>query len=131
MSRKRGVFHKRILIIDDDREVAEVLAEYLHSLNYSTEIVDKGFEGLKRLRCKEYYAVFSDLRMPDIKGDEILMTLKNEGNKISKRFIIVTGALLESDEEFRIKKIGGRIMRKPFVLEDIQKVLSLINNTLS
>ncbi len=116
---------KKILIIDDDRDVAEVLSIYLEDLGFTTEIVHDGRSGIQMVKTGNYAYIFSDWRMPDLKGDEIFREIYKQDPSIAQRFILLTGALLDKDTEEFILSYGGRILKKPFRMQHLKDLLSI------
>jgi len=115
---------KRALIVDDDQAVAEVLKEMLQMLEYEVITVSRVKEAIPICESEEFDVVFSDLRMPDMKGDDFLEHLYRKGSPMAKRFFIITGAEINENVEKRIQQLGGKLLRKPFYLNDIITALS-------
>ncbi len=112
-----------ILIIDDDPDVAEVLAAYITDLDYKTDIAESSTEGLELIIKKDYFAVFSDWKMPDIKGDEVHRRIKDLKPQLANRFVLITGAVLDDETEKELSSTGAVLLKKPFRLEHIKKTL--------
>lgn len=67
---------KKILIIDDDQALAELLAEYLSSDSLECEIAQDGYSGLEKLRHAHIDLVLLDVMLPGIDGFETLKQLR-------------------------------------------------------
>ena len=67
---------ERILIVDDDIGLCEVLADRLAGEGFSLEAVHEGFRGLERARSGEHALVILDLMLPGITGLEVLRNLR-------------------------------------------------------
>ena len=65
---------KKILIVDDDREILEVIAETLNENGYATQTANDGGEAIRYIDSEFYDLVITDLRMPEIDG---MMVLKH------------------------------------------------------
>ena len=61
-----------ILIIDDDRELCALLAEFLQLEGFETEAVHDGAEAVDRLRRRPYDAIVLDIMLPGMQGLEVL-----------------------------------------------------------
>ncbi len=112
-----------VLIIDDDPDVAEVLSAYITDLGYETHIAESSTKGLELINNNDYFAVFSDWKMPDIKGDEVLRRIRNFKPELSERFVLITGAILDEEMENKLLSTGAVLLKKPFRLEEIRKTL--------
>jgi len=73
------ISHKkaRILVVDDDREFAKVLLEYLNRMGYEAEAAYGGGEGIERFKHGGFQMVVTNMEMPDIDGMEILDAVKS------------------------------------------------------
>lgn len=72
-----SLFEKRILIIDDDQELCELLTSYLQQESLSCHAVHEGDEGLKLARTDAYSLVVLDIMLPGISGFDILQVIRN------------------------------------------------------
>ncbi len=82
---------KRVLLIEDDPEVGEVLALALRSGGYAVDLAGTLAEGCTHLEELEYAAVIADLRLPDGNGLEIA----DRAADLGARTFILSGYLSE------------------------------------
>lgn len=68
----------KILIIDDDEELCELVSEYLGVEGFETEAVHDGETGLKRALSNEYELAILDVMLPKMNGFEVLRALRAE-----------------------------------------------------
>ncbi len=66
----------RILVVDDDKELADGLVESLSDLGYLAEAAYGGREGLNRFESGAFQLVITDLKMPDMDGMALLDAVK-------------------------------------------------------
>ena len=66
----------RLLIIDDDEGLCELLAEYLSPLGYQVEMVHTGPEGVVRATLEDWHAVILDLMLPGMDGFDVLKAIR-------------------------------------------------------
>ncbi|WP_417914672.1 response regulator transcription factor [Candidatus Electronema sp. JM] len=69
-----------ILMIDDDRKLCRLVADYLEPMGYVVEAAHSGPEGLERLRQGEYQAVILDVMLPQMDGFAVLKELRRESD---------------------------------------------------
>jgi DNA-binding response OmpR family regulator len=91
-------FDSKILIVDDDPILAELLATYLEE--YSTIIVSNGQEALEEIKSNDIDAVLLDVMMPDLNGFDVCMQIKDE---ISTGYIPVLMVTALTNQEDKIK----------------------------
>jgi len=76
-----------ILIVDDDKELCEMLAEYLESENFKVDQVHDGLAGVTQANGKAYDAIVLDVMMPQMDGFTVLRELRQ---KMSTPVIMLT-----------------------------------------
>ena len=111
----------RILVIDDDKDVCEVLARNLAEEGYDIAYELQGMDGVIQLRHSEFDAVILDLKLPDMYGTEVMKKIRAVNREIP--IIILTGyPSLDSAIE-TIRYQGVDYIKKPFDIEELRKIL--------
>lgn len=85
MNQRRG----RLLIIDDEAELREVLVTLLEDRILEIVEASNGMEGIEILACQEFDAILSDEKMPKKNGLEVLKWIREQG--LQTPFIIHSG----------------------------------------
>jgi len=113
-----------ILFVDDDRAILEIVREYLAEIGYRVDVVDNGLTALERIKDKPYHIVFTDIKMPDIDGLELLSAIKEY--RPETEVIIVTGhGSMES--AIQAMKYGSYdYLQKPFKLNVLKIIIDRI-----
>jgi DNA-binding NtrC family response regulator len=113
-----------ILFVDDDRAILEIVREYLAEIGYHVDVVDNGLAALERIKEKPYHIVFTDIKMPDIDGLELLSAIKEY--RPETEVIIVTGhGSMES--AIQAMKYGSYdYLQKPFKLNVLKIIIDRI-----
>ena len=70
----------KLLIIDDERGIRNTLREILSDEGYEVDVAENGKQGLEMAQQKAYDLIFSDIKMPEMDGLEVLAHLKNDEN---------------------------------------------------
>ena len=70
----------KILIVDDDKKLCRLVADYLEPMGYRVNMAHNGNQGLQMLREDGYQAVILDVMMPQMDGLEVLKRLRRESN---------------------------------------------------
>lgn len=114
----------RILFVDDDRDILSMVNKYLVSKGYDTTIVDNGLSALSMIKDNGFDIVFTDFKMPEFSGLELLAAIKKY--RPGTEVIIVTGyATMESAIE-AMKYGSYDYLQKPFKLDHLKLIIDRI-----
>ena len=101
----------RILIIDDDEELTELVSEYLAAEGFETEAVHSGDAGLDRAKSGEFDLAVLDVMLPGMNGFEVLKKLRDS----SSLPVLMLTARGEDDDRIVGLEIGADdYLPKPF-----------------
>lgn len=107
----------RILVIDDDPKIREVLQDGLTQMGMEIETAADGLSGLERLQAGSFDMILLDVMLPDIQGWDLLTRLRQLG--IHTPVILVT-ARDAVDERIKGLLLGGDdYVVKPFVFNEL------------
>jgi len=70
----------KILIVDDDKRLCQLVADYLEPMGYEVEKAHNGPQGLKMILEGDFQAVILDVMMPQMDGFEVLKRLREESD---------------------------------------------------
>lgn len=73
-----SVFMAKLLIIDDERGIRNTLREILADEGHEVEVAENGKQGLEMAQAKAYDLIFSDIKMPEMDGMELLSAIRNQ-----------------------------------------------------
>ena len=68
----------KLLIIDDERGIRNTLREILADEGHEVEVAENGKQGLEMAQAKAYDLIFSDIKMPEMDGLELLSAIKSQ-----------------------------------------------------
>lgn len=112
---------KKILIVDDNKDFADVFSDILNGHGMDVECCYSGEEALERFRTSAFDITFLDVKMPNKDGVEILREIKELSPGAS--VVMMTGYSLDSRLEETAKAENAEVLFKPF---DMDKVFKLI-----
>lgn len=114
----------RVLIVDDEPEVAEALADLLRLLGHRTEVRTSASGALAALAGRDFDVILADLWMPDMDGAVFLKILASTHPLAVPRLAFVTGDVLGSAAQDILKSAGRPVLAKPFDTEALCGVLA-------
>jgi len=115
---------ERLLIVDDEPDLAELLADMLRPQGAAIDVACGGREALARLRAGRYDAVLTDLRMPDIDGPALYREIVRCWPELAERVIFVTGDALSATVQGFLAESGRPLLEKPFTAADVRELLA-------
>ncbi len=108
---------RRILVIEDDLETADQLADFLTTSGYQVDLADNGDDGLSRGRSADYAVMTIDRMLPGIDGLAVIRRMREAG-VVTPALII--SALGEIDDRVRGLRAGGDdYLVKPFAFAEL------------
>ena len=113
-----------LLIVDDERRFADMLAKRLNLRGCNCEVCYNGREALNVLKRKNFSLVILDLHLPDLYGIEVLRRIKKVSAEIP--VIILTGHGTEKDRQECMKIGAFDFMQKPLVIENLMAILDQV-----
>jgi DNA-binding NtrC family response regulator len=116
--------HGDILFVDDDRTILDLVRQYLTEAGYRVDVVNNGVKALEMVQSTPYEIVFTDIKMPDIDGLDLLSAIK--AYRPETEVIIVTGhGSMES--AIQAMKFGSYdYIQKPFKLSVLKIIIDRI-----
>jgi PAS domain S-box-containing protein len=114
-----------VLVVDDELDVAESLAELMDIFGHRAVVISSPMDALDRLRQQSFDAVFTDLRMPGMSGLSLRQKIRAIDPDLANRTVIMTGdtvmgPLSEPDAD------GGLMLEKPFTADSVRALLEQV-----
>lgn len=122
---------KKILIIDDDLELCEVLAESFTDEGYAVCHRQNGIQGKREISENSYDYLILDIKIPGLSGFDILAWLKQTQKKI--KIIVLTGMPLKEEisqlvngrdsQKEKLLQYANAVFNKPFATDELLAAL--------
>lgn len=110
---------RRALIVEDEPETGELLAEILRRRGYEPSILDKGKEAIPWARLHQPELILLDLMLPDMDGYEICEHLKLDRQTNLVPVVMVTARDQHQDKVHGIQVGANYYLTKPFTVEQL------------
>jgi CheY-like chemotaxis protein len=109
-----------ILVIDDEADVRELVADVLTSRGHTVTVAAGGRDGIARFETGRYDLVLTDLGMPDITGWEVARAIKTSGSSVP--VLLLTG-WADAVGPSEVPRVDG-VIKKPFDLKQLAATIS-------
>ena len=115
---------KRILVIDDDQDHAESIADILSMRGYSVDAAFSGEAGVKIFRDQDFDMVFMDVKLPGMNGVETFFEFRKI--RPDAKVMMMTGYSLEQLIAQAIENGALGVLHKPFAIAELLQVLDQV-----
>ena len=113
----------KILIIDDERSIRNSLKEILMDEGYDVDVAENGVQGCSMVEKEKYDVIFSDIKMPEMDGMEVLDRLTQMG--VDAAIVMISGHGDIDSAVDCIKRGAFDFIQKPL---DLNRILITIKN---
>ena len=116
-----------VLVVDDEESIRRSLVRYLERRGHTVQVAASGTEALQRIQegagRTSFDVILTDLRMPELGGDQLYRLLRERGDGLERRLVFVTGDSATSTAHEFLGSTGQPVLMKPFALEDVAAVV--------
>ena len=109
----------RVLVVDDEAELADVMREMLEGAGYEVATAESGAVALELLATARFDAIVSDLRMPDMDGAGLWREVSARHPLLARSMLFVTGDTLSPDAREFLRSARCASLDKPFSKADL------------
>lgn len=119
---------EKVLIVDDEKNIREALADILTHKGFHVEIARDGQEALEHLERVKFSMLLTDVKMPTLSGIDLYDAVQRKHPYLKDRTIILTGDVFSQSIREFLDKTGCPYILKPFAMKDL---MAIINKLLS
>ena len=113
---------KSVLIIEDDRDLANLFKIVMEMVGFTVQIIHDGRQGLEALNDQSLPdVVMLDMHLPGVSGEEIYSMLRERGED---RRVLLCSADVQLVEHYQA--LGANALTKPAPVDDLQRVVMQI-----
>jgi DNA-binding response OmpR family regulator len=107
----------RILLVDDEKKVAEIIERGLKAERYAVDVRLNGREGWEMAAAYEYDIIILDLMLPEISGTEILEKIRRKNQQVP--ILILTARDAMNDKVKNFESGADDYLTKPFAFAEL------------
>ncbi|MGB6674372.1 MAG: response regulator [Candidatus Nitrosopolaris sp.] len=110
----------KVLLIDDNKDINDMVCLCLETQDITVKVVDEGREGLRSIKENHFDVVLLDLAMPGFSGFDIFKVLKDEDLLKYKNIVIFTASSVTDNEVQEMLLTGAKgVLKKPISIDDL------------
>jgi signal transduction histidine kinase len=114
---------KAVLVVDDEPDVAAVMAEALERDGHTVDVAPNGAVALDMVAAGAYDLILSDTKMPVLDGEAFYAELARRFPALCQRIIFVTGDVLSQEKRAFLERTGAPFLMKPCDLDEVRRVV--------
>ena len=122
-----GTAGRRVLIVDDEAEIRDMLAEILTAARHRVDTTGCARDALERMAQVQYDVVLTDMRMPDLDGRALYQEIERRWPDRAARVAFVTGDTLASALREFVVESGCPVIEKPFLPGDVRRIVAEVS----
>lgn len=116
----------RILIVDDNPEVATAFSDILSAQGHMVEIAGTSQAALQLIETGAYAIVVTDMRMPGLDGPALFREVTARHPLLENSFLFVTGDTFSPDTGRFLKETGAVFLEKPCTFEEVENAVEQV-----
>ncbi len=114
----------KVLLIEDNEDIADTMAEYLTLKGYKCTISNDGKDGLEKILSKNHDVVLLDLIIPKFSGYQIIESLEKKRKLKDQKIIVLSASSITKSEKEKLIKKGIRsFLEKPVQPNELLKAI--------
>lgn len=110
-----------VLIIDDEKNIRQLLNEILVLNDYKVHTAENGYRGIELFKENDYKLIFIDKRMPGLSGEAVFEKIRELDEQIP--VYIISAFQSSSNIEILNKGNVTGMLMKPFTIDEVMKIV--------
>ena len=123
--RQEGV-GKKVLVIDDEESILEMVRETLAPYGYQVDVAADGETGLRCLAQTNYDVTLCDWKMPGLSGRDVYERLRFKSRRQCERMIFITGDIINEQTRQFLEERKRLCLPKPFTTEEVRSAIGQV-----
>jgi CheY-like chemotaxis protein len=111
---------KRVLVIDDEEWILELVRQILQQDGFQVDTVQNGSAALDHVSQKKYELLVCDWRMPGLSGPQLYQRIAENNPEAASRLMFMTGDVINDSFQQFLKQHTKRCLSKPFSVQELR-----------
>ncbi len=115
-----------ILVVDDEESIQRLLGSVLEMDDHAVDTAKNGREALEHIAEYDYDLLITDIKMPDMGGQELYERLLEENPTLAAHTIFITGDTVSPETREFLQDVTNPVLNKPFKLREVRDTIGKI-----
>ncbi len=116
----------KILVVDDEPEITEIIEAFLDNAGYSVKVENKPAKAVDLAKQLKPDLILLDIMMPGVDGYTICNRLKEDPAMVNTPVIFLTGKDSKDDQGRSFQAGGDMFIKKPFSCERLLEIVNIV-----
>jgi two-component system NtrC family sensor kinase len=112
-----------ILVVDDESSIQSLLRDVLSLDGHQVDVASSGAEALRRMYDRQYDLIITDIKMPEMSGQEFYKRVRDIDREQAERMVFITGDTVNVATRQFLQRISNPCLAKPFRVEEIREIV--------
>jgi DNA-binding response OmpR family regulator len=126
VSQKIKIRTAKVLVIDDEPEITDIVQTFLTESGYSVDVLNNARDAVTRAKQFKPDVILLDIMMPGADGYTVCQWLKSEAELANVPVIFLTGKDRNDDQGRSFKAGGDMFIKKPFSCERLLEIVNIV-----
>ena len=126
MSQKIPINRARVLVVDDEPEITEIVETFLTDAGYTVMVENSSAQAVEKAKTFKPDVILLDIMMPGVDGYDVCQQLKQTPEFAGTPIIFLTGKDRNDDMGRSFKYGGDMFIKKPFSCERLMEIINIV-----
>lgn len=122
----RAVPTRTILVVEDEESIQRLLAGLLAMDGHQVDAARNGVEALEKLADRHYDLIITDIKMPEMDGQELYRRLQERDPDLARRTVFITGDTVSTETRRFLERVSNPCLAKPFRIREVRETVERI-----
>ncbi|MBD3332742.1 response regulator [candidate division GN15 bacterium] len=126
MSQKIPINQARVMVVDDEPEITEIVETFLTDAGYTVMVENSSAQAVEKAKAFKPDVILLDIMMPGVDGYDVCQQLKQTPEFAGTPIIFLTGKDRNDDMGRSFKSGGDMFIKKPFSCERLMEIINIV-----
>ena len=120
------VSERRILVVDDEVSIRQLLSEILKLDRHSVAVASSGIEAADLTEREKFDVIITDMKMPGMDGASFYRQVRQRDPQQARRIIFITGDTVSPDTRAFLQRVSNPVLAKPFKIGPLRDAIESV-----
>jgi two-component system NtrC family sensor kinase len=122
----RAVPTRSVLVVEDEESIQQLLTGLLTMDGHHVDVARNGLEALERVAERRYDVIITDIKMPEMDGQELYRRLQKQNPDLARHTVFITGDTVSMETRRFLERVSNPCLAKPFRMREVRETVERI-----